>query len=74
MRYSRFSLFQTLMKNYCLSQTKLRAILFLFAACSLHFNSFYLLSQTKNSGPLEFEIMRVDCIYNGYPQRLFREK
>ena len=35
-----------------------------FAVFSLHFNFFYLkllFSQTKNSGQLEFEIMRMDC-------------
>ena len=33
--------------------------------CSLNFNSHYLkllLSQTENSGPLEFDITRVHCI------------
>ena len=41
-------------------------VLLYFAVCSLQYNSLFfkvLLSQTKYSGPFEFEISSVDCTY-----------
>ena len=62
-----FSIHLTLaISNYCLSQTRLLILVLFCFIYSLHFNSCYLkllLSQTENYGPLEFELMRVHCMF-----------